>query len=312
MISVVIPLYNKAPHIEITLRSVLAQTLKPHEIIVVDDGSTDGSAEVVQSLENNLITLIRQKNLGVSAARNTGITYASSKYIALLDGDDIWLPSHLETIKELITQNPDACLYSTMHEIHLDDHIFTPCSTYPKDYSGEIDDFFLSLANNLSLINSSTACIRKDIFIDIGGFPIGMKRGEDLVTWIRMARTSGMAHAAKITAIYNRNAINRSSALREKQAPGSLLYLQSLIQSSDLSTHEIVSARLLFERISFYTAAGMKESSDIEGLVEIRKLAAQMHMPKLSAKLFLLTVTPKLALTYARRFRHHHTNSNNG
>ena len=89
-ISVVIPLYNKEKEIARTLRSVLAQTSQPLEIIVVDDGSTDGSAARVEEIGSPLIRLIRQENRGVSAARNRAMQEACGEYAALLDGDDTW------------------------------------------------------------------------------------------------------------------------------------------------------------------------------------------------------------------------------
>ena len=92
MISVVIPLYNKEKQIANTLRSVFAQTYTDYEIIVVNDGSTDNSVAVVESLNDPRIRLIHQKNAGVSAARNRGIEEARGEYIALLDGDDEWKP----------------------------------------------------------------------------------------------------------------------------------------------------------------------------------------------------------------------------
>ena len=92
-ISVVIPLYNKEKEIARTLRSVLAQTSQPLEIIVVDDGSTDGGAEVVRAIGSPLVRLVRQSNAGVCAARNRGIAESTGEYIALLDADDARLVS---------------------------------------------------------------------------------------------------------------------------------------------------------------------------------------------------------------------------
>ena len=93
--SVVIPLYNKRQEIETTIRSVLSQTLSPHEIIVVDDGSTDGSGEVVKGMDSPLVRLIRQTNAGECAARNRGIAEATGDYIALLDADDSYRPDFM-------------------------------------------------------------------------------------------------------------------------------------------------------------------------------------------------------------------------
>jgi glycosyltransferase involved in cell wall biosynthesis len=106
-ISVVIPLYNKAAEIERTLRSVLAQTLSPLEIIVVDDGSTDGSAAIVERVGGERVRLVHQQNRGVSAARNRGIELSRGEYVAFLDGDDRWNPDYLQTLAAFIARHPD-------------------------------------------------------------------------------------------------------------------------------------------------------------------------------------------------------------
>ena len=100
-VSVVIPLYNKAPYIDRALRSVLAQTFQDFEVIIVDDGSTDGGAKIVKSTTDKRIKLIQQKNSGVSAARNRGIQESKSKLIAFLDADDEWKSRFLEVILRL-------------------------------------------------------------------------------------------------------------------------------------------------------------------------------------------------------------------
>jgi glycosyltransferase involved in cell wall biosynthesis len=100
--SVVIPLYNKARQIENTIRSVLAQDFQDFEIIVVDDGSTDGGSDLIIPINDTRIRLVFQVNAGVSAARNFGVHESSAEYIAFLDADDEWYPWHLEEIDKLI------------------------------------------------------------------------------------------------------------------------------------------------------------------------------------------------------------------
>ena len=100
-ISVVIPLYNKRDTVFRALDSVFNQKFQPLEVIVVNDGSTDGSDLVVAELRNPLIRMISQRNEGVSAARNRGIHAANGDWIAFLDADDEWLPNFLRTIKSL-------------------------------------------------------------------------------------------------------------------------------------------------------------------------------------------------------------------
>jgi glycosyltransferase involved in cell wall biosynthesis len=304
MFSVVIPLYNKAPHIAHTLQSVLAQTCPPAEIIVVDDGSTDGGAAIVESFVNAGVVLIRQENAGVSAARNLGVRRAACKYVAFVDADDTWLPDHLAAIRQLINQCPGMGLYSTLYEIRMNGRVFKPHSAYDEAFAGVVDDFFSKMAIGLSLVISSTAVVSRQALLDIGGFPNQVKRGEDLVVWFKLASAAGMAHAAKITAIYNRDAVNRSVGLREQEAPGSLVYLRELIAGNRLNAGQSVSARRLFKRIAFFTAAGMREAGDIGGLKAICRLALVEHMFPLAAKIAALVIVPPSILTFARRFRH--------
>lgn len=106
MISVVIPLYNKERQIANTLHTVFAQTFTDYEIVIVDDGSTDRSAEIVAAMHDKRIRLIRQKNAGVSAARNRGISEARGEFIALLDADDEWKPDYLATQMHLAETYP--------------------------------------------------------------------------------------------------------------------------------------------------------------------------------------------------------------
>jgi glycosyltransferase involved in cell wall biosynthesis len=304
MFSVIIPLYNKAPHIAAALQSVLAQTFPPDEIIVVDDGSTDGGAEIAAAFSARGVTLIRQSNAGVSAARNRGAKAARSAYLTFLDADDIWLPNHLETLRSVIVQVPSAGLVSTLYKIQQGKQMFHPHSAFADGFTGRVDDFCRRMASGLSLVHSSTAGVARPAFFEAGGFPHGMRRGEDLVLWLKLARGFEVGHAASVTAIHNRDAVNRSVSLRESQAPGSLLYLQEMMGGPGLSASEQASAKLLFARIAFYTAAGMREAGDLSGLAAIRRLAAEMKMPELALRIRLLGALPPFALSFARRFRH--------
>ncbi len=116
--SVIIPLYNKAKFIEETLQSVLDQDFLDFEIIIIDDGSTDDSVEIVEQFSDCRITLFKQKNTGVSIARNNGITAAKGTYMALIDADDYWYSNHLTALINQIHQFPDAGLYCNNYEVN--------------------------------------------------------------------------------------------------------------------------------------------------------------------------------------------------
>lgn len=172
-ISVVIPLYNKEKEIACTLRSVLAQTSQPLEIIVVDDGSTDGSAARVEEIGSPLIRLIQQENRGVSAARNRAMQEACGEYAALLDGDDTWEPGYLAEIERLIAAYPGCGAYATSFNVD-DGHHLTPGDTPQTE---GVVDFFTEALSHYVLIPSSTTLRRKPA-LSLGGFPEGMRLGE--------------------------------------------------------------------------------------------------------------------------------------
>ncbi len=106
LVSVIVPVYNGERYLTKTIQSVLTQDYQPIEIIVVDDGSTDRTAEIVRAQPN--IHYIYQNNRGVSAARNTGIAAAQGEFLAFLDADDMWVPQKLSVQVSYLTQHPDV------------------------------------------------------------------------------------------------------------------------------------------------------------------------------------------------------------
>ena len=109
MISVIIPLYNKSSTVCRTVATILQQTYKDFELIIVDDGSTDGGLDLLKShFNDNRIRYISKANSGVSATRNLGVKESRGDWVAFLDADDLWLPTYLEEMAGMITRNPDA------------------------------------------------------------------------------------------------------------------------------------------------------------------------------------------------------------
>ncbi len=210
-LSVIIPLYNKEREIGATLRSVLAQTLQPSEIVVVDDGSTDRSADIVREIAaaNPLVRLVPQANAGECAARNRAIAETTGEYIALLDADDEWRPGFLQEIAALIQEFPDCGLYCTAFDIVSHE------GEFPADCPSErgvVENFFRDSAHRYIAIPSAS-CIPRRVFDDVGGFPDGMKMGGDLYMWIKIARRYRVCFSPARLCRYSRVASNRSSAI---------------------------------------------------------------------------------------------------
>ena len=188
MISVVIPLYNKAQSIRKTLDSVLAQTYKDFEIVVVDDGSTDDSANVAEAVLRECTVygveckgkVIRKANGGVSSARNAGILAAKGEYIAFLDGDDLWHPEYLETLHQLILDYPNASLYGIGCTTINGDKI--PEDVTPTTLRGEVEDVWNNYPGYWTGSSSSSRARR----MEIGLFDTRMTHGEDIDMWWRL------------------------------------------------------------------------------------------------------------------------------
>lgn len=204
MISVVIPLYNKVEGVRQALESVLAQTFRDFEIVVVDDGSTDGSADIVQQYAD--VRLVRQANAGVSAARNRGIAEARGEFIALLDADDEWTPDYLATQMSLAERYPQCDVFATDYEMHGSDGHTLPTIIRSLPFDGEdgvLDNYFEVAAKSHPPISSISVMARKSAFEAVGGFPLGIRSGEDLLTWARLACRYRIAYSRKVCAVFN-------------------------------------------------------------------------------------------------------------
>ena len=208
-ISVIIPLYNKRREIEGTIRSVLAQTRQPDEIVVVDDGSTDGSAEIVRSIGSPLVRLVPQVNAGECAARNRAIAEARGEYIALLDADDEWEPGFLAEIAAMIGEFPGCGVYCTGFTVVSRDGAFRARGL---DRRGVVDNFFRDSAHRYIAIPSAS-CIPRRVFDTVGGFPEGMKIAGDLYMWIKIARRYPVCYSPAPLVRYSKVASNRSASI---------------------------------------------------------------------------------------------------
>ena len=205
MISVIIPLYNKETGIATALRSVLAQSFQDFEVVVVDDGSTDGSAAVVKTFNDPRIRLIQQKNAGVSAARNRGIEEAKGEYVAFLDADDEWTPGFLEEIRTLQEAYPE-CKAQATNYIFNSNGVKSPTILRKIPFKGErgiLTNYFEVASCSHPPVCSISVCIERKLLQGIGGFPVGVKSGEDLLTWARITVRTKLAYSLKALAQYN-------------------------------------------------------------------------------------------------------------
>lgn len=238
-ISVVIPLYNKEAEVEHALRSVLEQSLAVGEIIVVNDGSTDASEGVVREIiarhpEAN-IRLISEENRGVSAARNKGISEAKGEYVALLDADDWWLSNYIAEVCRLMEYYPDCDAYSTAFDVV---NGTTHTRAFVPTTEGYIDPANEALMGRYPII-PSTATLRRSTVLGCGGFPEGMRIGEDQWLWVKMIQQGAQfAYSPMSLVRYSRSASNRSATIyRAEESRHSIAELYNPKQDERLNEY---------------------------------------------------------------------------
>lgn len=203
--SVIIPLYNKAPYVKKALESVLSQTFRDFELIVVDDGSTDESLAIAQSVLYECNThhrLIHQDNAGVSTARNNGVAVAQGEFVSFLDADDWWAPTFLERMDELIQAYPDAGIYGTNY--------YYVKNGVEKVCLAGIDTGYINYckvyAERLRMpLTSISVSVSRDLFNCYKGFNAALRLGEDFDLWIKIALHSKVAFLNEPLAFYNQD-----------------------------------------------------------------------------------------------------------
>ena len=208
--SVIIPLYNKAPYVAKAIESVLAQTFNDYELVIVDDGSKDNSAEIAaQAIENQPnCRLIRQKNAGVSMARNKGVAASQGDYLCFLDADDWWDSHFLAEMAKLIEEFPEAGIYGTNYtivnetkrktrvaQIGVEEGFEKGCINYCEAYAKTM---YMPLW-------TGAVCVPRDIFEEMGGFLKGIKLGEDFILWIHIALKYKVVFLNKPLSYYNQD-----------------------------------------------------------------------------------------------------------
>lgn len=217
--SIVIPLYNKQNSITATLQSVLAQTYKNFEVIVVDDGSTDNSANVAEATLRECMLyvveckgkVIRKANGGVCSARNRGIQEAKYDYIALLDGDDLWDEHYLEEQVKLIQDFPEAMMWGINFAEMSDGKLIRTLPTgLPKGFRGYVENYFQIPGRISDLFCSSSVVVKKEAFEIVGIFDERIKYAEDLDMWFRIIAAYPVIFYDRYMAFYQFDAENRA------------------------------------------------------------------------------------------------------
>ena len=239
--TVIIPLYNKENYIEKALQSIFNQTFTNYELLIINDVSTDSSVEkVIPFLSENVKLIHHEKNSGLSVARNTGIAHASTNYITFLDGDDVWKPTFLETIHQLIVNFPEARIFGTNYE-----EVY-PSKTYqPHNGSNELSNGFTGYLNffkinvRQGIYNHGSVCFHKEVYEKVGNYNPEIKFSNDIDFNIRANYHFKLAYSNTVQMSYLmevQHQITRNSILHKK-IPNYDVYENWAKQNPDLKKH---------------------------------------------------------------------------
>ena len=195
-VSVIIPTYNRAEKLHKSISSVLAQTYTDFELLIIDDGSTDHTDEVVNSFADTRIRYVKMpQNGGASAARNEGIRLAEGTWVAFHDSDDVWRPEKLERQMEYAECRTDFCAVYCSYLMYKDEEIFrVPNDTWDGELEG---DLFVPLLKRNS-IGAPTLLVKKSILEEIGGFDTSFKSLEDWELALRIAEKYRIGYVPEV------------------------------------------------------------------------------------------------------------------
>ena len=215
LVSIVMSVYNGETTIRKSIESVLNQTYRDYELIIVDDGSTDSSLDIIRSYDDKRIKIIKQSNKGLAASLNAGIWLSQGQYIARQDSDDIWFPNKLKLQVEYIEAYRDIDVLGCAAEFFDDNE--GPVSFYPLSMDPKIESPFLH----------ASVLIRKSALEETGGYDSRFRYAQDRELWLRMYNGRNFhvlpevlisLRAAKATSVYSRMLYPNYSALVQKIA----------------------------------------------------------------------------------------------
>ena len=302
-ISIIIPAYNVAPYLGETLDSVLAQTRDDYEIVLVNDGSTDETAQVVERYRDRFagkLVYVWQENRGLAAARNTAIRTARGQYIALLDGDDVWLPAYLATMLGLFEADPTLDLAfpnaifwgSPQYDGKNFQAVFPPNPpiTMEKILGRESSVFGL-------------ATLRRELVLAVGGYDEALRASEDFDLWLRLLKRGskfGYATEPLVKYRFRADSLSNTGITHYRNR---LKVLEKVLQAIDVTPAE----RTIAEREEAESAAMLNwhlyrdklQAQDYVGAAEHLALA-NAHRHKL--KWSLVQVGLKFAPQFTARF----------
>ena len=297
--SVVIPLYNKAPYVAKAIESVLAQTFADYELVIVDDGSNDSSADIaIQAIEGRVnCKVLQQENAGVSVARNNGVAASNGDYLCFLDADDWWESAFLEEMDKLIGEFPDAGIYGSNYTIVNETRHKTRVAKIGVDEGFERGyiNYFQTYSKTMYMpLWTGAVCIPRKVFEAMGGFPLGVKLGEDFLLWVHIALKHKVALLNKPLSYYNQDvdAANRGVGHLHDPKEHMLWHLVDLepIEATNTDYKQLVDNLRIYDLMPYlvdkrYTVAARQELDKVDWSRQPRKMVREYKKPLVMLKL---------------------------
>ena len=286
--NVIIPLYNKEKYIENAIKSVLNQTFTDFNLLIINDFSTDKSVEIASKYISDTVEIIHhKKNAGLAAARNSGIKKANSNYITFLDADDLWKPTFLESIFQLIQNFPEARIFGTNYEEVWDAVIKNPrngSEILAIDFTGYINFFKINVKQGI--YNHGSVCFHKEVYEKVGFYNEKINFSEDLDLNIRANYNFKLAYTNSIQMRYFMQTENQltQSSLLNKTIPDFDTYENWAKTNSDLKKY------LDFER--YVLGKRLKKNNDLRW----KKMIATIDSRNLNWKQNVLLKMPRFGL----------------
>ncbi|SKB12238.1 Glycosyltransferase involved in cell wall biogenesis [Planktothrix sp. PCC 11201] len=212
-ISVVIPVYNGEKTIQKTIESVLKQTFKDWELIIIDDGSQDSTVKIIREIEDSRIRIFSYSNAGLASSRNRGIDHAQGEYITFLDADDLWTPDKLEAQFQALQEHPEAAVAYSWTD-YIDQSSQFLHSGRQITINGDVYEHLL--VNNF-LENGSNPLIRKQALNQVGEFDTSLKAGEDWDMWLRLAADYQFVVVTRPQILYRVSTGSMSSQIKNQE-----------------------------------------------------------------------------------------------
>lgn len=279
MFSVIIPYYKKRRYIERCIDAVLAQTYQDFEIVLVDDGSQDDVAQLIEEKYSGKVHLIQQENQGVSAARNTGIAAATHDYIAFLDADDYWSSFYLACNAEIINNETDVKIIGSHYTRNKSE---LEIKNSNLDYF-KFENYFKNAVRNTFFLTSATI-VTRNFFLENFGFSSSLKRGEDIDVWLRAIASGGNAFYINNTLVYysdeDSEQATSSIGAVENALVGTIneYYKSMLGQSENLAFSHFVSKYVYFNLYPYYFNKNYHQKAK-ENLNRNRHYYFFLHLP---------------------------------